>query len=335
MIQYCLICKREGEFIFTGLSDWAFGSKGEWSILKCKNSDCRLQWLSPQPVIEDIADAYKDYYTHDTRVADITLISRAYKWVLEGFLKLNNRAQNNANLFQVIIGALLYLFPSRISSINYSTAGLTVVPGGKLLEVGCGSGDVLLFLKSMGWDTIGVEVDSKASQIAREKGLNILDGKISDQQFSDSYFDAIVINHVLEHLHKPMAILDEFSRLLKPGGRLVIVTPNTNSLFYKLFSNSWMPLDPPRHLYLFSLQNLITLVVDSGLKVESTRTSFRDSNNVFIRSLSVLRTGSYSMDTSDTFLVKIVGFAFLILECFILIFNKNVGEEIIVTAIKN
>lgn len=335
MIPYCLICKGEGELIFTGLSDWAFGSKGEWNILKCKNSDCCLQWLSPQPIIEDIADAYKEYYTHDTRTTDVTLISRLYEWMLEGFLKLNNNAQNNANLFQLSIGALLYLFPNRISSIRYSSAGLAVVPGGKLLEVGCGSGDVLLFLKSMGWDTIGVEVDSKASQIARHKGLNILDGKIDDQNFSDSFFDAIVINHVLEHLHNPISMLIDFNRLLKPGGRLVIVTPNTNALFYKFFSNSWMPLDPPRHLYLFSLQNLITLVLKSGLKVESTRTSFRDSNNVFIRSYSVLRTGSYRMDINNSFLTKIVGFAFQTLEWFILKFNKNVGEEIIVTAIKD
>src|SRR5665647_237432 len=60
----CYLCGMQGEELYRGLSDRHFGASGVWNLKQCQNPDCGLVWLDPPPIEEDIALAYRRYYTH-------------------------------------------------------------------------------------------------------------------------------------------------------------------------------------------------------------------------------------------------------------------------------
>ena len=62
----CYVCGSEGETIYEGLVDKLFVISGKWDISKCKNEKCKLIWLNPMPIEEDIHIAYNNYYTHSS-----------------------------------------------------------------------------------------------------------------------------------------------------------------------------------------------------------------------------------------------------------------------------
>ncbi|MFA5402365.1 MAG: class I SAM-dependent methyltransferase [Candidatus Omnitrophota bacterium] len=105
--------------------------------------------------------------------------------------------------------------------------------GSSLLEIGCGSGNVLLALSSSFKECIGVEFSEvRAGELSKlfesNPRVKILTGNVEDKEldFPESYFDAILLNSVLEHLVEPISALKYLYKLLKPGGRIVIITPN-------------------------------------------------------------------------------------------------------------
>lgn len=144
---------------------------------------------------------------------------------------------------------------------------------GKILDIGCGSGETLGLLKSIGWDVYGTDIDAGAIKAARERGLqNVsLGGYIDLRKFPDNHFDAIRLYHVIEHLDDPMSCLKLTYKKLKPGGEIIIGTPNVNSLIARIFGRYWYNLDCPRHLYLFSPSTLTTLVSRSGYQSSTIR----------------------------------------------------------------
>ena len=77
--------------------------------------------------------------------------------------------------------------------------------------------------------------------------------------------------HSLEHVHRPLAILREAYRLLVPGGKIVVATPNLESLPFYWFGSSWFGLDLPRHLTHFTPKALREMLETAGFRVESVR----------------------------------------------------------------
>ena len=91
-----------------------------------------------------------------------------------------------------------------------------------------------------------------AVQVARQRGLEVDCGAVEDQRYPAAAFDAVTLNHVIEHVPDPLATVAECRRLLKPGGRLLMFTPNAGSLAHWMFGRDWRGLEPPRHLHLFA-----------------------------------------------------------------------------------
>lgn len=130
-------------------------------------------------------------------------------------------------------------------------------PQGSLLDVGCGNGQFLQNMKNLGWEVKGVEIDERAVTTARKfLGLDVISGTLENAQFPDNFFDIVTVSHVIEHLYDPINFLGECRRVLKPGGKLVLLTPNINSFCHKMFKQSWRGVEIPRHLMLFSLPTL-------------------------------------------------------------------------------
>ncbi len=81
-------------------------------------------------------------------------------------------------------------------------------------------------------------------------------GDLLSMDYREGEFDAVVMNNVIEHLPHPVRVFEECARVLKPGGRLVMITPNSNSLGYRRFGGDWRGLEIPRHLHIFSPSSL-------------------------------------------------------------------------------
>jgi SAM-dependent methyltransferase len=117
----------------------------------------------------------------------------------------------------------------------------------------------------LGWDAQGQEVDPKAAAEARRiSGVPVHLGRLEDAEFPDDSFDAITMNHVIEHVYDPVSLLQESRRILRIAGTLVITTPNVDSYGHDRFGATWRGLEPPRHLHLFSQRTLHQAALQAG-----------------------------------------------------------------------
>ena len=286
----CLLCGARGTVLHPALRDRVFGAPGVWRMVECRS--CEVAWLDPRPTPADIGKAYATYYTHGSQQAGNVFHAvvpsakrverarhRVASWFRDAAEGVRSRRLGHAAARASIGVALLSRIGERVPVIRdtalLSVAGLPPGKGRKLLDVGCGSGDFLLGMRARGWSVLGVEPDPVAAAAARKNGLDVRDGMLADADFADDTFDAIVLSHVIEHVHEPMALLRECGRVLRPGGVLVLMTPNLTSVGHRKFGADWRGLEPPRHLHVFSVESLAACVQRVGLEVSEVRTSAR------------------------------------------------------------
>jgi N-acylneuraminate cytidylyltransferase len=144
------------------------------------------------------------------------------------------------------------------SELNF----LNSLSGGKLLDVGCGLGWLLSGLDPK-WERHGVEVSDFAARHAEQFG-RIFHGALKDATFSSEYFDAIVLYHVIEHLDDPLKALREIRRVLRPGGWLVLGTPDFDSGCARRFKSKYRLLHDKTHVSLFTSESMHRLLRDEG-----------------------------------------------------------------------
>jgi 2-polyprenyl-3-methyl-5-hydroxy-6-metoxy-1,4-benzoquinol methylase len=208
------------------------------------------------PLAEEIGKAYASYYTH---VPDTSGSSSPLKLFYLGIKRrwLNDRYGYLAGASETSSGGQAkkthWFFPMLRQPAFRDVRFLPFVEKGKLLDVGCGSGQWLVEMKNLGWIADGVDFDPMAVKAACAMGLDVRVGSVEDQNFPTASYDAITLSHVIEHVPDPIGTIKECARLLKPGGRLVLFTPNASSLCHRYFKQDWRGLEPPRHLHIFSL----------------------------------------------------------------------------------
>ncbi len=248
-----------------------------------------MMWLNPCPVEDDIWKAYLNYYTHAEAGAErmsvaswrrvVRTVRRSIKDAyIAAWLRHTDR---EIKWSERALGVLAYLDPMRRADIDFPLKYLRRESRGRLLDVGCGDGALLQQMHLMGWETEGVELDPAAAEVARRKGLQVRIGSLHDQKFPDTCFDAVVMSHVIEHVHHPLELVSEVRRILKPGRRLVVVTPNGASLGHRILGARWPFLDPPRHLQIFTMPALKSLVHAAGFEDVRVCTSVRTAAAMF------------------------------------------------------
>lgn len=107
--------------------------------------------------------------------------------------------------------------------------------------------------------------------VREQHGLTALVGTLPHSELRPGSFDVVTMWHSLEHVHRPLAILREAYRLLVPGGKLIIATPNIESLPFRVFGRSWFGLDLPRHLTHFTPRTLTAMLQTAGFRTEPVR----------------------------------------------------------------
>lgn len=249
----CLVCKAPGKLLYSNLPDGITAVKGKWHLKQCVNSQCASIWLDPSPIKEDIYKLYDNYITHPVEPTKKTFLKK----ILERILLI-----------------FLYSNPERK---YYDTMYLSNLKPGRLLDIGCGDGQRLIFMKSKGWDVIGQEIDPKAAAFSLKEGFKIYLGDLPNLKLPENHFDVIIMNHVIEHLLDPLAILTECHRILKKNGHLIIITPNSQALTHFFFKNNWIGLDPPRHIFIFSKISLNSLGLKAGFSKCNTWTTYVNS----------------------------------------------------------
>lgn len=143
---------------------------------------------------------------------------------------------------------------------------------GRLLDFGCGAGRFLKTMADQGWQVTGLDAAVGAvNQVRDEHGLSALVGSLPHPDLRLGSFDVVTMWHSLEHVHKPLAILRAAYELLVPGGKLIVATPNIDSLPFRLFGRSWFGLDLPRHLTHFTPVTLAAMLHTAGFRPEPVR----------------------------------------------------------------
>lgn len=149
----------------------------------------------------------------------------------------------------------------------------------RILDIGCGRGNLLMSLKRLGCECHGVERNEfPIDDLPR--GIEFHTGKLSDIAFDGDSFDAIIIWHVLEHADDPVLQIGEASRILRPGGFLAIAVPNFGSFQAKFFKKDWFHLDLPRHIYHFTPGTLTAILKKFGFSI-AHKTTFSVEQNMF------------------------------------------------------
>ncbi|MBE7473080.1 MAG: class I SAM-dependent methyltransferase [Anaerolineales bacterium] len=200
----------------------------------CNN--CGLAYTNPRPSIQEIERFYgRHYYGKD---------NARFKGIFELLVRLFRKQRTH-----------------RLLNLKKS---------GRILDIGCGRGQMLYEFKKRGWQTFGTELTESKAQAAREEfGLDVLTVPLEACGFEDNFFDVVTLWHVLEHLPYPRETLREINRVLKKDGFLVVAVPHFDSWEARIFKGKWFHLDVPRHYYHFSLQTLTQMLAITGFKVKS------------------------------------------------------------------
>ena len=142
---------------------------------------------------------------------------------------------------------------------------------GKLLDIGCGNGKYLDFMRSQGWDVAGVDWGRGCEFPSRVLKIPVYDGHIWDHRLPDQSFDLITLWFVIEHIWDPMRLMAECRRILKPGGQIIVSTLNSESIEGKLFKRYWWHLLAPEHLSQFDVRSLTRLIEKNGFRITHLR----------------------------------------------------------------
>jgi SAM-dependent methyltransferase len=141
---------------------------------------------------------------------------------------------------------------------------------GRLLELGCASGEFLHKMAVAGWAVEGIEPSQHAAAQAREAGYAVRNVALEAAGDPEAPYDVIVGWMVLEHLHEPLAVLKKLRRWVREDGWLLLSVPDAGSLEFSLFGERWYALQLPTHLHHFTPATLDSLLAQAGWSVERT-----------------------------------------------------------------
>lgn len=142
---------------------------------------------------------------------------------------------------------------------------------GRLLDVGCWTGSLLVAASARGWDAVGIEPSAWAAGRARERGLEVHERQLGDDGLETGGFCVVVACDVLEHLLDPHKAVIRLSELIEPGGALFVTVPDAGSRLARALGRRWWAV-LPMHVQYFTRRSMLRLLEDHGFDVRSVTT---------------------------------------------------------------
>jgi SAM-dependent methyltransferase len=237
----CNLCGLDDTQVLFKKKDKFGITEDEFNVVQCRG--CGLLYVNPRPSQEEMGKFYPETYSwKETLEAD--------SFITQWIRKLEK-------------GYRYHLLRDEVSKVVKFTGRSF----GKVLDIGCGTGDRLDVFRSVGFETYGVETSDSAEYAKEHLKLNVIKGDLFSAHFPDHFFDMVTLYNVLEHTHNPTRVSEEVQRILKDDGFLIIQVPNKDSLQYKIFKKRWAAVDVPRDLYYFQTETLGSLLKKAGFKV--------------------------------------------------------------------
>jgi 2-polyprenyl-3-methyl-5-hydroxy-6-metoxy-1,4-benzoquinol methylase len=245
-IKNCPVCGSNKNKLFLSCVDYTV-SHETFEINECEG--CSFKFTSPRPNIEDLGKYYKseEYVSHsDTKKG---IVNSLYHYV---------RQYTILKKLKIIL--------------KYSKPG-------NILDYGCGTGAFLEICKKAKWSVYGIEPDSDARQIAKNR-IGI-EPSANQNEFSEKNsslkLNIISLWHVLEHIPNLEVFFGFINHHLSERGSLIIAVPNCNSYDAKKFGDHWAAYDVPRHLWHFTPDTITKLFSNHGFKKVETLPMVFDS----------------------------------------------------------
>ncbi len=334
----CYLCGEPGTAFYSNLTDRTFQAPGHWNHRRCLNPRCGLIWLDPMPLASELVKAYIGFDTHRplTRSLNQSIASRIRQTAKHGYLARNYGYFPSAPVSQRWLSPLVHLRPGGTAMAAGEVMYLKASIGGRLLDVGCGSGQFVERMAKLGWNAEGIDFDPEAIYNAASRGVRASVGSLAEQYYPDSCFDAVCLNHSLEHMAEPLETLRQVRRILKPGGRMTLTVPNADSLGHRIFGSNWIHLDPPRHLYLFGARSLRRMAIAAGFTSARVHSIGRMGYDTYVASSIVRATGRFNtLGHRRSPRLRAAGKAFALIEALALSAHPLVGEELLLTTALN
>lgn len=149
-------------------------------------------------------------------------------------------------------------------SLRKNFPGVLEGQGKRMLDVGCASGHLVNEFMQRGWQADGVEMSPLLAADAGSRGLTVHVGNFLRLDLAKSSYDLITMFHVIEHFDAPAEAATKCHSLLRPGGLLVMETPNWRGIGALLRGSRWSHIIPPEHLNYFGPGALSRLVLRAG-----------------------------------------------------------------------
>ncbi len=338
-ISQCLLCGTQGQTLFEGLRDRLYQVEGEFGFSRCGR--CGFVWESPRPTLEAIPQCYPDDYEPHEASEDGSPAVRPAGGVRDLLRAMILSETFGYTQFKrpewwAGAGRLLGCIPALRDRARYGRDELCpgFVEGGILLDIGCGAGGYLKFMKELGWRVLGIDLSPQAAKTARERyGVPVQVGTLETSGLADESVAVITMVHAIEHVPDPIAHLRQCHRVLREEGRIVLTTPNVAGLMSRLFGRHWMALEPPRHLWLFGPATLRACLERAGFRIERMLTRPFLSQVNYEKSLRIRRQGHArgNLRPSDA---RLLARGLDLVERALLPIWPWAGNELMVTAVK-
>jgi 2-polyprenyl-3-methyl-5-hydroxy-6-metoxy-1,4-benzoquinol methylase len=242
----CLVCGGAMRLEVHGLFDDRYGHPEEFSVSRCVA--CGFMSTEPRLAASDLPDLYARYYPRRRATAEGVRQSVAADDIAAP-------------------GALSAARRRGTWSAHYE-----VRPGMRVLDYGCGECASLLEIKALGAEPYGLEVDPTVRELADALGVRVHVGTLATLPEPEGSFDAVTLSQVIEHVTDPEDLLRGLHAKLKPGGMLVLTTPNSRSLTRALLGKRWLHWHMPFHQNHFTPKSLRHLLERTGFDIDRMET---------------------------------------------------------------
>lgn len=238
----CSICGSSCVETFPDLYDDRFGYPGRFAVQVCPS--CDHKFLSGD-LPESLSELYTRYYPRSD-------------FDIEQF-----RPHRKPNF---LVGWL---------NGGKSSAFRWVPENVRVLDIGCGMGETLVYHTSRGCEAYGVDTDANVLRIAERYSFNIQIEVFDASLYEPDFFDYVTLDQVIEHVSDIRKTLADVASVMKIGGVCVLSTPNSNGWGVPVFGKKWLHWHVPYHLHFFSPESLRRTAAEAGFSVERVMTITR------------------------------------------------------------